>query len=232
MGANDGVGNLRWCCSDDASALGLCRGGPKQDGRLIVDPNKFKGEHRFLGVPSSGEWSRSVKEGMFDLKGDGKEGTGKYVLVVSNCNDIIGRNVTVSGEYVWKSTHGYLPGNLFGEMYFFSAITIFYLILFAWYGLKMSMYRDEIIPIQKWMVVTIGIGLLEVFFKGGDLWVWNVDGDRFWFSLYVGVIIGVLKRAISRVLVVMLCLGWGVTCDDLGDKLKKVVSPRHCRCAV
>lgn len=224
MGANDGVGNLRWCCSDDASALGLCNGGPKQDGRLIVDPNKFKGEHRFLGVPSSGKWSRSVKEGMFDLKGDGKEGTGKYVLVVSNCNDIIGRNVTVSGEYVWKSTHGYLPGNLFGEMYFFSAITIFYLILFAWYGLKMSMYRDEIIPIQKWMVVTIGIGLLEVFFKGGDLWVWNVDGDRFWFSLYVGVIVGVLKRSISRVLVVMLCLGWGVTCDDLGDNLKKVIA--------
>ena len=38
------------------------------------------------------------------------------------------------------------------------------------------------------------------------------------------MIVGVLKRAISRVLVVMLCLGWGVTCDDLGDKMNKVVT--------
>mmetsp|Transcript_24166 Transcript_24166/g.50613 ORF Transcript_24166/g.50613 Transcript_24166/m.50613 type:complete len:325 (+) Transcript_24166:402-1376(+) len=143
---------------------------------------------------------------------------------MSNCNDLIGRNLTVSGEYFWKSSHGYLPGNLFGEMYFFSALTIFYAILLAWYGLKMSIYRDEIIPIQKWVLTTVGIGLLEVFFKGGDLWVWNIDGERFWFSLYTGVVVGVLKRAISRSLVVMLSLGWGVTCDDLGDKMKKIVT--------
>jgi hypothetical protein len=87
----------------------------------------------------------------------------------------------------------------------------------------MKTYSDAIIPIQKWVLATIGIGLLEVFFKAGDLWVWNVDGDRFWFSLYTGVVLGVLKRAISRCLVVMLCLGWGVTCDTLGGKFKKVV---------
>jgi len=227
VGANDGVGNLRWCCSGDAAALGLCKGGPKQQGRLIVDPDKFEGQHRFLGVPSTGDWKRSVKFGMFDLKDNGKDrgsGAGKYVLVVSNCNEISGRNLTVSGQYIWKSSHGYLPGNLFGEMYFFSFLTICYALLLAYYGLKMSIHRDEMIPIQKWMLVTIGIGLLEVFFKAGDLWVWNVDGDRFWFSLYTGVVVGVCKRAISRCLVVMLCLGWGVTCDDLGDKLKKIIT--------
>lgn len=224
VGANDGVGNLRWCCSDDASSLGLCAG-PKNEGRLIIDPERFKGFHTFLGVPPSGEWKRKIKTGMYDL-GENKEGTGtgKYVLVVSNCNDEMGRNLTVSGEYVWKSAHGYLPGNLFGEMYFFLALTVLYAVLIAWYGITMSLHRDEIIPIQKWMVATIGIGLLEVFFKAGDLWVWNVDGDRFWFSLYTGVVIGVLKRALSRCLVVMLCLGWGVTCDDLGDRMAKVVA--------
>jgi len=117
-----------------------------------------------------------------------------------------------------------LPGNLFGEMYFFSFLTICYAVLLFFYGVKMSIHRDEIIPIQKWVIGTIGIGLLEVFFKAGDLWVWNIDGDRFWFSLYTGVIVGVLKRAISRCLVVMLSLGWGVTCDDLGDKMKKIVT--------
>ena len=220
VGANDGVGNLRWCCADDASALGLCAGGPKQEGRLIVDPERFSGQHRFLGVPASGEWQQSIRDGMMSL--EDKQGTGKYVLVIANCNDVSGRNLTVSGEYVFKSDHGYLPGNLFREMYFFSALVVIYVVLLAWYGLKMSLHRDDIITIQKWVATTIGIGLLEVFFKAGDLWVWNTDGERFWFSLYTGVVAGVFKRAISRCLVLMLCLGWGVTCDQL-ENFRSVV---------
>jgi len=145
VGANDGLGNLRWCCSDDAIGLGLCKGGAKQEGRLIVDPDKFKGQHRFLGVPPSGIWSRAVKFGMFDLKEE--DGSGKYVMVVANCNDVIGRNLTVTGEYVWKSAHGYLPGNLFGEMYFYFGVAICYLVLLTWYVIKYQIYRDAAIPI-------------------------------------------------------------------------------------
>ena len=222
VGANDDQGNLRWCCSGDAVGLGLCRGGKKQQGRLIVDPDKFNGQHRFLGVPESGDWERAVKFGMFDLKD--KDESGKYVLVIANCNEDIGRNLTVTGEYVWKSAHGYLPGNLFGEMYFYFVVAICYLLLLAWYFLKYHIYQDSAIPIFKWIIATIFIGFLESFFKCGDLWVWNIDGIRFWFSLYTGVLFGVCKRAISRVLVVMLCLGWGVTCDSLGGKLKTIVT--------
>eukprot|EP00956_Cyclotella_meneghiniana_P018123 scaffold29938_cov70-Cyclotella_meneghiniana.AAC.2 len=222
IGASDTTGNLRWCCSDDASALGLCTGGPSQEGRLIVDPSKFRGQHKFLLVPPQGEWRRNVQDGLFVLDNK-EEPSGKYVMVVANCNESNGRDLTVSGEYTWSSVHGYLPGNLFGEMYFFMVLFVCYLVVFTVYGCKMNTYREAIIPIQKWMLATIGIGLLEVFFKAGDLWVWNVDGDRFWFSLYTGVVVGTLKRAISRCLVVMLCLGWGVTCDTLGSKFKTIV---------
>lgn len=158
VGANDGLGNLRWCCSDDAIGLGLCRGGAKQQGRLIVDSEKFNGQHRFLGVPPSGKWSRAVKFGMFSLKDESE--TGKYVMVVANCNDVQGRNLTVTGEYVWKSAHGYLPGNLFGEMYFYFAVAICYLVLLVWYSIRYSLYRDAAIPIFKWVMATIFIGFM------------------------------------------------------------------------
>jgi hypothetical protein len=229
IGASDTTGNLRWCCSDDASALGLCNdNNSQQNGRLIIDPTKFNGEHKFLMVPSEGYWKRRVNDGVIQLNNDhhaseNDGSAGKYVLVIANCNDVNGRDLTVSGQYTWSSVHGYLPGNLFGEMYFFFIVFGLYAVLFTWYACSMNRYRDAIIPIQKWVLATIGIGLLEVFFKAGDLWVWNVDGDRFWFSLYTGVVVGTLKRAISRCLVVMLCLGWGVTCDTLGEKFKKVV---------
>ncbi|KAL3767507.1 hypothetical protein ACHAWU_000170 [Discostella pseudostelligera] len=189
----------------------------------FVDIVLFR-EHRFLSVPPSGAWHGVVDNGLLVLDEEKDAGTGKYILVVANCNDIMGRNLTVSGTYILKSSHGYLPGNLFGEMYFFTAMMICTAFVLAWYGMMMKKHRDATIPIQKWIIGTIGICLLELFFKAGDLWVWNIDGARFWFSLYTGVIVGVLKRAISRVLIVMLCLGWGVTCDSLGDKMKKVVA--------
>ena len=223
MGGNDGVGNLRWCCSGDAISLGLCIGGPNQQGRLIIN-HQFNGEHVVLPIPSSSasKWEKHVgvlSPGYFPLQ----QGTGKYILIVANCNEITGRDLAVTGQYYWKSKHGYLPGNLFGEMHFYSVLCIFFILLLSWYGCKMSIYRDAIVLIQKWILATIIMGLLESFFKAGDLWVWNIDGTRFWFALYTGVIVGVLKRAISRVLVVMLCLGLGVTCDTLGGTMKKVI---------
>eukprot|EP00956_Cyclotella_meneghiniana_P018938 scaffold31982_cov23-Cyclotella_meneghiniana.AAC.2 len=160
IGASDTTGNLRWCCSDDASALGLCTGGPSQEGRLIVDPTKFRGQHKFLAVPPQGEWRRNVQDGLFVLDNK-EESSGKYVMVVANCNESNGRDLTVSGEYTWSSVHGYLPGNLFGEMYFFMVLFVCYLVVFTVYGCKMNTYREAIIPIQKWMLATIGIGLLE-----------------------------------------------------------------------
>ena len=38
-----------------------------------------------------------------------------------------------------------------------------------------------------------------------------------------GITIGVLKGAISRCLLVMVSLGWGVIRDDLGDQMKKII---------
>lgn len=39
-----------------------------------------------------------------------------------------------------------------------------------------------------------------------------------------GVIIGVLKRGISRCLILVVSMGWGVVRDDLGDQMRKIVA--------
>lgn len=94
--------------------------------------------------------------------------------------------------------------------------------MLAWYGFTMRLYEESTIPIQRWIFGTICMGTLELFFRTGDLFVWNEDGTRFWFAFYIGVILGVLKRGISRCLIVMVSLGWGVVRDDLGEVMKKI----------
>ena len=41
-------------------------------------------------------------------------------------------------------------------------------------------------------------------------------------GVHVGVLLGIMKRAISRGLILMVSLGWGVVRDTLGNKLGKI----------
>ena len=159
-----------------------------------------------------------VKFGELEVAHD----SGKYVLVFANCDDN-GRDVLVGGSYKWESRHGYLPGEIFGEMYFFMALTFFYLLLLLWYGFSMRLHEDATIPIQKWILGTIIMGLLETFFRSGDYLVWNEDGQRFWFTLYTGKLLGIFKQALSASLIVMVSLGWGVVRDSLGGNFKWII---------
>lgn len=214
VGGRSEDGLLRYCCSQDAISMGLCQG--TQNSRLILNSEKFAGKHRLITIPANGEYSDHMKYGRFE-----ETDPGKYLVVFANCNDE-GRSVIVEGHTVWKSKHGYLPGDLFGLMYFYAALFFVYFAILLWYGITMKMFEDANIPIQSWIFATICVGTLEIFFRSGDLFVWNEDGTRFWVAYYVGVIIGVLKRGVSRCLLVMVSLGWGVVRDELGSVMKKI----------
>jgi len=180
VGASDVDGNLRWCCSDDAVALGFCQA-DRQYGRLIINQEKFQGAQRVLAIPASGHVERRITDGRMDFASE----EGRHVMIISNCNDF-GRDLQVTGSYEFASKHGYLPGELFGAMYFFAAITVIYFVLFLWYGCSMQCYSESRIEVQKWIILSIGLGFLETFFKTGDYFVWNEDGTRVWYAMYVG----------------------------------------------
>jgi len=207
-------GLLRYCCSADAIAMGLCEG--TEYGKLIMDAEIFTGKHRLIDIPANGEYSTHLKYGRFE-----ETESGKYVVIFANCNDE-GRPVIVEGHMVWKSLHGYLPGDLFGLMYFYAFLFLAYFVILFWYGITMKIFEDANIPIQTWILGTICMGTLEVFFRSVDLFVWNEDGTRFWIAYYVGVIVGVLKKGISRCLLVMISCGWGVVRNELGAIMKKI----------
>jgi len=141
---------------------------------------------------------------------------------MANCNTE-GRTVSVSGWYSWKSKGGYLPGDLFNALYYYIFLVLVYAVLLAWYGISMAVYKEATIPIQKWILVTLFMGLVEMLFKTADYLIWNSSGTRFWFAVYFGVILGIAKQALSRVLVLMVSLGWGVVRDTLGDQMNKII---------
>lgn len=87
----------------------------------------------------------------------------------------------------------------------------------------MYIHEENRIEIEKWIFLAICLGLLEMIFRSGDYFYWNNDGYRSSFIIWVGVLSGVLKQGISRCLLVMVSLGWGVVRDSLGSLMKAIV---------
>jgi Lung seven transmembrane receptor len=145
-------------------------------------------------------------------KMDQKE-SGHYVVLFANCNDY-GREIHVNGVSVWKSVHGYLPGELYGFMFMNFTFTVVYLVLWFWYGYAMKVNYAHRIEIEKWIMLAITLGLLERFFLTLYHLHWNFEGSQSTFIFESGKITGVLKQGISRCLIVMASLGWGVVQDS------------------
>jgi len=218
VGGKSSDGTLRWCCTNDAIDKGLCsRDEPGQYGRLIVDKTKFSGDSRYVNIPPAGDVTKRIKFGTMN-----QNKSGRYVVVMSNCNES-GRPVAVKGKMVWKSEHGFLPGELYGIMRFYILLTLFYLAVFAWYGFSMLRNAESRIPIEKWILCTILLGLLEMFFQSVDFLAWNGAGYQRRLLAYFAIILGSLKQGISRCLAVMVGLGWGVVRDSLGTTMRTIV---------
>lgn len=224
IGGKNDDGALRYCCSKDAIEWGLCT--DKTAGRLIVQPGTFGGKHKYIEIPADRDVTKKMTDGMFNFDNDKSDGfddySGQYVIVFANCDDD-GRPVKVEGETVWKSVHGYLPGELYGFMFFYAIVFVVYVVLLLFYSISMQIYKDSRIAIEKWILMTIFMGMAEMFFRTIDYILWNKQGYRPMSLVYLGILMGVLKRGISRCLAVMVSLGWGVVRDSLGTTMRGVI---------
>lgn len=182
IGAKSEEGDIRYCCSEDAVNMGLCKRDDKF-GRLIVNTTVFSGggNHRFIEIPQEGEITDEIRYGRIEEP----DNSGRYIVVFANCNDA-GREVLVTGATIWKSKHGFLPGELFEFMYFYLFVTLVYFVLMAAYGIFMNINAESRIDIEKWILATIIMGLLETFFTTGAFMVWNEDGTQLMVAVYIG----------------------------------------------
>ena len=83
--------------------MGLCQG--TQNGRLILNSEKFAGKHRLITIPANGEYSNHMKYGRFE-----ETDPGKYLVVFANCNDE-GRSVIVEGRVSVSHSNSATPAN-------------------------------------------------------------------------------------------------------------------------
>lgn len=179
-------GGMSYCCTEDTASRGICH--ESNIGTLIVDHDLLTGDHRKIEVPNTPDEEFVMEKPAFEVTD-----SGDYVMVIANCDDY-GMEVLALGNMEWKSVGGYLPGDMFGLMFFYAALACIYFALALWYYCGMKMFQDAAIPIQKYIFATMILGLFEVLFRTADLFVWNLKGFRSDALMYPGKLDGTVQN--------------------------------------
>lgn len=206
-----------YCCTSDAVAAGACSEANMNS--LIAHP--YGPGHMFirhLKVPLTGSSALATPmDGEFDIPI-----SGMYIVLIANCDPSNG-TLRLDGHTVWMNPYGYLPGEGYGNLPYFKLLSIIYIfIAVVWYSLCYVALK-HLHPIHLWTSAVLLLGMIETTAKYYGYWEWNTSGTFHSGVMSWGLVFGVTKRALSRILVLMFCLGYGAVRPTLGNDLKTVL---------
>jgi hypothetical protein len=78
--------------------------------------------------------------------------------------------------------------------------------------------------LQLWISLVLGMGMIETTIFFSYYLEWNDSGEPSLGLLTFALVLGVIKRLITRLLVLTISLGYGVVRPTLGDDLRKIVT--------
>ncbi len=222
-------GTRKFCCDEDLLSRGLCsrvnraiaRSGEGRDGDVGGTPSEtsaFRAEVWFDGgdlVARSDVQAVSVDE------------SGMYVLWFVVC-DAQHAGVRVRGRTLWKNPSGYLPGAKTALLPFFGFATSAHLGLGFLWAIACATNWRYVLGLHNCITVVVGMSMTEMAAWYFDYSSFNATGYRSEFVTLVAVLLGSLRATLSRTLVLMVSMGYGVVRPTLGGISVKVVSLGIC----
>jgi len=84
-------------------------------------------------------------------------------------------------------------------------------------------HADQLMPLQLWITVVLAMGMIETTFLFAHYLHWNDAGTPTLAVTLMGLVFGVSKRAVSRIVVQFVALGYGVVRPSLGEDMARVL---------
>eukprot|EP00299_Pterocystis_sp_00344_P008783 c3466_g1_i1.p1 GENE.c3466_g1_i1~~c3466_g1_i1.p1 ORF type:complete len:485 (-),score=106.83 c3466_g1_i1:92-1546(-) len=150
--------------------------------------------------------------------------SGRYYLLFSSCLNSTG-DVKMSGKIEWMNPYGYLPGEIYYFVPLFRFLILGYVILASVWGAMCVMMRHDLMTLQHYVSVVIALGLIESITWYFDYQLFNNTGLRAVGPVLFAMLLSNIKRTLSRLLVLIVCMGYGVMKPSLGfDQRNKVIA--------
>ncbi|KAK9284098.1 hypothetical protein L1049_012358 [Liquidambar formosana] len=148
--------------------------------------------------------------------------TGMYYLYFIFCDPEL-KGTLISGRTVWRNPEGYLPGKMAPLMTFYGLMSLAYLVLGLVWFLRFVQYWKDIIQLHYHITAVIGLGMCEMAFWYFEYANFNSTGSRPMGITIWAVTFSAVKKTVSRLLLLVVSMGYGVVRPTLGSITSKVL---------
>lgn len=148
--------------------------------------------------------------------------TGMYYLYFMICDPQL-KGTIVTGRTVWRNPDGYLPGKMAPLMTFYGFMSLAYLLLgLVWFLRFVQRWRD-IIQLHYHITAVIALGMCEMAIWYFEYVNFNSTGTRPMGITIWAVTFTCVKKTLSRLLLLVVSMGFGVVRPTLGGITSKVL---------
>ncbi|XP_010938027.1 uncharacterized protein [Elaeis guineensis] len=202
------------CCTRDLEKEISCKAG-----EVIIRPN-----------PDNPNWPKRIQT-FFD--GTNEEAnkitqtvfinrTGMYYLYFMFCDPQL-KGTVIKGRTVWRNPQGYLPGKMAPLMTFYGFMSLAYLLLGLFWFLQFTRFWKDILQLHYYITAVIALGMCEMAFWYFEYANFNSIGTRPMGITLWAVSFTAVKKTVSRLLLLVVSMGYGVVRPTLGGMTFKVV---------
>ncbi|KAJ4733156.1 Transmembrane protein 87A [Rhynchospora pubera] len=147
--------------------------------------------------------------------------TGMYYLYFMFCDPQL-EGLTITGRTVWRNPQGYLPGKMAPLMTFFGLMSLAYLLLGLFWFLQFVRFWKDILQLHYHITAVIALGMCEMAFWYFEYANLNSTGARPMGITLWAVTFTAVKKTVSRLLLLVVSMGYGVVRPTLGGISSKV----------
>ncbi|UJR34963.1 hypothetical protein I4U23_027741 [Adineta vaga] len=151
-----------------------------------------------------------------------------YYLIEIYAPDISGANgisLDVDVEVSMKNPHGnYITADEYPALVFYGIMCGIYALFAILWFIWCAFYWKELLKIQFWIGGVILIGMIEKSAFLAEYDTLNRNGYKVHYAIVTAEVLSCLKRTVSRMLVVIVALGYGIVKPRLGPLKQKVIA--------
>ena len=214
------TGSRTFCCSDALVSRRVA--GCREPGKVIVadPPAGHVGVDQIISVHDvqfASNQTHATYSGRVPVKV-----SGVHYLVISHCGTQQMGSFTYSGRTAWRNPYGFLPAELYPFLPFYGLMTLVYFSLAAGWAYLCYTHWSQLLPLQRAIGWVLLLGVVE-----GATWymayrAFNHGGNRGMLPTTLGVLASTVRKTVARLLVLAVCLGYGVVRPTLGTTAVRV----------
>lgn len=206
IGYKDENGKTVLCCDSQAVEKGYCM----NQGHILLPANA---ESEYVSQSLSLKKNKNTGILSYDV-----QKTGIYYVLAISCDYRAGL-IRFSGEYEAVNPYGQLPAPQHGLLPFTFLLFACFLLLLVWWVYLSLKHSNDVMSVHVIILLVLIFFVLDLGARFIHLAAFNFVGRPLFILVLISIVLDCSTRTLTRILTLFVCMGLGVTKQNLDDTL-------------